>query len=319
MDEGHVRTRLAGRARCFFVFFCLLPAPSVLAEELLPVQELDLELPALASPPVDVVEEGQSTGGEDGQVQRRNTVIIGTGAALVAAYGWSSWWESGFAGGFKTTNEGWFGTDTQYGGVDKFGHAYSNYATLRLLTPLFETAGNSRGDAIRLAAWSTFGIYLGVEVLDGFSRSYEFSAQDATMNLLGAALGVTLETYPKLDGVLDFRLDYRPSPESDFDPFGDYAGQKYLLVAKADGFERLRDNRFLRYLEVAVGYGATGFDTGGEPERSAYLGLSLNLSRVLADSAYDGRLHTTTVQRSTERLFELVQFPTIGYQRWDLD
>ncbi len=51
MDEGHVRTRLAGRARCFFVFFCLLPAPSVLAEELLPVQELDLELPALASPP----------------------------------------------------------------------------------------------------------------------------------------------------------------------------------------------------------------------------------------------------------------------------
>ena len=107
--------------------------------------------------------------------------------------------------------------------------------------------------------------------------------------------------------------------EADFDPFGDYSGQKYLLVVKADGFEPLRRNRFLRYLEVAVGYGAKGFDDGGERRRDIYLGLSLNLSRLLADTAYEGRMHSTPFQRGTDRVFELIQFPTIGYKSWQLD
>jgi hypothetical protein len=139
------------------------------------------------------------------------------------------------------------------------------------------------------------------------------------MNLAGVALGVALESYPELDDVFDFRLAYSPSPGSSFDPFGDYSGQKYLLVVKADGFEPLRRNRFLRYLEVAVGYGAKGFDEGGERRRDIYLGLSLNLSRLLADTAYEGRMHSTPFQRGTDRLFELVQFPTIGYKSWKLD
>ena len=90
-------------------------------------------------------------------------------------------------------------------------------------------------------------------------------------------------------------------------------------MVKADGFAPLRENRFLRYLEVAAGYGTRDFDTGGERHRDAYFGLSLNLARLLADGAYDGRMHSTAFQRGTDRLFELVQFPTVGYVRRSVD
>ena len=252
-------------------------------------------------------------------LRQRNALIIGTGATLVAAYGMSNWWQAGFGGGFKATNEAWFGADTEFGGADKAGHLYMNYAGVRLLTPLFEYAGNLRDASVSLAAWSTFGIYTGVEIVDGFSKRWKFSAQDEIANAAGVLLGLALETHRELDSILDFRVDYRPSRPSHFDPFGDYSGQKYLFVVKADGFAPLRESRFLRYLEVAVGYGTRGYHNGDERHRDTYVGLSLNLARLLADTAYDGRMHSTAFQRGTDILFDLVQFPTVVYARRSLD
>lgn len=249
----------------------------------------------------------------------RNTAIIGTASLLMAAYGHRKWWSDGFGGGFTTTNEGWFGADTPYGGTDKLGHMYVNHAGVRLLTPLFEMAGNPREASIWLAGWTTFGILTGVEVLDGYSRKYDFSAQDALMNFAGAALGVLLERRPDLDDKFDFRLAYSPSPGSSFAPFGDYSGQRYLFFVKADGFEATRRVPVLRYLEFGIGYQARGFDPGGERRRDLYFAVSLNLARVLADTAYGGRMHTTAFQRGAERVFELIQFPTAVYARHPLD
>jgi hypothetical protein len=249
----------------------------------------------------------------------RNAAIIGSGAAAVAAYGMSKWWNTGFGGGFKSVNEGFFGRDTPYGGADKLGHMYFDYAGVRLMTPLFEAAGNTPDASVRLAAWSTLGIMTAVEVADGFSRQYRFSPQDALMNVAGTLLGVVLQTHPELDEKFDFRVAYRRSPGSGFNPFSDYSGQRYLLVAKADGFAPLRENRWLRYVELGIGYQARGFDPGGERRRDVYVGLSLNLSRLLADTAYDGRMHSTPLQRGTDRLFELVQFPAAAYVNNRLD
>jgi len=303
------------------VFLCLVQTQPTVAGDLFPADDSGLYSRALAAVPSAASEEMQSRPGDPPpNLRLRNSLIIGTGATLVAAYGMSHWWRSGFSGGFRTTNEGWFGAGTEFGGADKAGHIYSNYAGMRLLTPLFELTGNSRDASVSLAAWSTLGIYTAVEVADGFSRRWRFSPQDAIMNLAGAALGVVLETHPKLDAIFDFRLDYRRSPgASNFSPFGDYSQQKYLIVVKADGFAPLRENKFLRYLEVAVGYGTRGYDTGGERHRDLYIGLSLNLARLLADGAYDGRMHSTAFQRGTDRLFDLVQFPTIGYARRSMD
>lgn len=309
------------RPRLVLVFLCLLPAQPAVAGDLLPADDGGPYSRALAAVPSAASEDVQSKPGDPPpNLPLRNTLIIGTSATLVAAYGMSKWWRTGFGGGFKTTNEGWFGSNTAFGGADKLGHLYSNYAGVRLLTPLFESAGNSRDASVSLATWSTLGIYTAVEIVDGFSRRWRFSPQDAIANATGAVLGVVLETRPELDAILDFRVDYRRSPRaSNFDPFGDYSAQKYLFVVKADGFAPLRENRFLRYLEVAVGYGTRGYDTGDERHRDAYVGLSLNLARLLADSAYDGRMHSTAFQRGTDLLFDLVQFPTIGYVRRSVD
>jgi hypothetical protein len=310
------------RHQCLvFACFGLIPAQVAMAGDLVQTDKMDrLNRPVVAAQSASTGDIRSGPDGAPANLQLRNTLIIGAGATLVAAYGMHNWWQSGFGGGFDTANEGWFGAGTAYGGADKLGHIYSNYAGVRLLTPLFELAGNSREDAVSLAAWSTLGIYTAVEVVDGYSRRWKFSPQDAIANAAGAFVGVALETHPELDAILDFRVDYRRSPRSpDFDPFGDYSAQKYLLVIKADGFAPLRESRVLRYFEVAIGYGTRGYDNGGVRHRDAYLGLSLNLARLLADGFYQGRMHTTSFQRGTDRLFDLVQFPSIAYKKRSLD
>lgn len=298
-------------------FACALPVQHAVSEDLLPAVDADLHSRASAAVPAATAEDMQPKHAvSPPNLQLRNSLIIGSGATLVAVYGSYNWWRSGFGGGFDTTNEGWFGSGTEFGGADKLGHLYSNYAGVRLLTPLFERAGNSRDAAVSLALWSTLGIYTAVEVIDGYSRTWKFSPQDAIANAAGAVLGHVLETHPEYDAIFDFRIDYRRSLRSpDFDPFGDYSAQKYLLVVKADGFAALRENGLLRYVEVAAGYGTRGYGSAEKRYRDTYVGLSLNLARLLADGAYGGRMHSTSLQRGTDRLFELVQFPAIAYVR----
>ncbi|WBY01627.1 DUF2279 domain-containing protein [Ramlibacter tataouinensis] len=251
-------------------------------------------------------------------LDQRNALIIGASSAAFLAYGHAKWWDQGFGGGFKTRGEGWFGRGTDYGGTDKLGHMFTNYASVRLLSRAFRAAGNGADESVRLAAWTTIGIFTGIEVLDGFSRKWRFSGEDALMNIAGAGLGVLMEDQPELDAKFDFRFGYRRSTGSRFDPFGDYAGQRYLLMAKADGFESLRRHPVLRYLEVGIGYQAR-FTPGGERRRDAYVGVSLNLSRLLADGFYGGRHGTTPFQRGADLAFELVQFPAAGYVRHRID
>ena len=252
------------------------------------------------------------------ELPQRNLLLIGATSAAFAVYGRAKWWKEGFGGGFKSAGEGWFGRGTDYGGTDKLGHLFTNYASTRLLAPAFEAAGNSRDAAVPLAAWTTLGIFMGIEVVDGLSRRWRFSPEDAVMNAAGVGLAVLMETHPGLDRKLDFRFAYRRSKDSGFDPFGDYPGQRYLLAVKADGFEALRHQPVLRYMELGVGYQAR-FPPGQERRRDVYVGISLNLSRLLADAAYGGRSGTTPVQRTAETAFELLQFPAAAYGRHGLD
>jgi hypothetical protein len=306
--------------RVLLAFILLLSVQTAAAGDVLQTENSDLHFRAFVAAPTAAADAAADEAGTPADLQLRNRLIIGGGATLVAAYGSYNWWDSGFGGGFDTTNEGWFAAGTDFGGADKLGHLYSNYAGVRLLTPLFELAGNGRGESLKLALWSTLGVYTALEVVDGYSRAWKFSPQDAIANAAGAALGYVLETDPELDAIFDFRLDYRRSPNSaDFDPFGDYSAQKYLLVVKADGFAGLRGNGFLRYVEVAIGYGTRGYGSAGAHHRDNYVGLSLNLARLLADGVYDGRMHSTPFQRGTDRLFELVQFPSVVYARRTLE
>jgi hypothetical protein len=131
---------------------------------------------------------------------RTNAIII-SGAASVAAYGATTWWNEGFSGGFKTVREGWFGQGTPDGGADKLGHMHANYVGTRLLTRAFEWAGLDSSDSLRLAAISTFSVFAGAEVLDAFTPRYRFSYEDVVMNALGVGVALLMEKNPRLDAV----------------------------------------------------------------------------------------------------------------------
>lgn len=236
-------------------------------------------------------------------------IMIGTSVAL-AVYGKRKWWQDGFRSRFTAVDEGWFGQDTYSGGADKLGHFYMTYASSRLLTRAFVWDGASHEKSLQIAAWYTLGAYTAIEVLDGFSRKWSFSREDVLMNAAGVGAGVLLESHPGLDRMLDLRVLYRPAREEgrSFDPFGDYSGQTYLIVAKLAGFPGLRPTGLLRYVEVAAGYGTRGYESGSgrHSRRNVYVGLSLNLSELIggAPAGEEGR-----ARRFAKTALEYVQIP----------
>ena len=244
------------------------------------------------------------------ELRLRNTGLIAAGALLVGAYGMSQWWDDDSSGGFRTENEGWFGQGTKHGGADKLGHAYFAYGGARLFSEAFEAVGNDPGRARTLGFWASLAITTAIEVVDGYSQQFGFSRQDATMNLVGAGLGFLMGRYPDLDRLVDFRLQYKRSSGSDWDPAGDYSGQTYLLVGKATGVPALREHSVLRYFELAVGYGTRGYETAGaEHQRNLYYGISLNLSEVLRQTVFRGAKERSGAQRATDLFLELIQVP----------
>lgn len=236
-------------------------------------------------------------------------ILVGTSLAL-AAYGKSNWWQDGFRGRFNTVNEGWFGQHTYSGGADKLGHFYMTYAGSRLLTRVLAWDGASDAHALNVAAWYTLGAFAAIEVADGFSKEWDFSREDMLMNAAGVGIGVLLERRPDLDRVFDVRMLYRPSRETGrrFDPFGDYSGQTYLLVTKLAGFPALRRRGMLRYVEIAVGYGARAYEDHGSKggARNIYVGVSLNLSELIGNVQAG---QAGTARRWANTALEYVQIP----------
>jgi hypothetical protein len=246
-----------------------------------------------------------------GTLRWRNAAIGFGAAGLVAIYGANNWWQDGFRGGFRTVSEGWFGQNTEYGGADKLGHAFFSYVGARLLTTGFTLAGNEPQSAVIMGTLWSLGIMTGVEVLDGFSKKYRFSTEDAVMNVIGAAAGYVMERNPKLDALIDLRLHYNPSDNSNFNIGGDYSGQTYLLAVKASGVPALRSNDFLRYFELAVGYGTRGYEDPPDVERrrNLYFGITLNMSEVLRQTVFRCNTKPTMAQRASELFFEFIQLP----------
>lgn len=257
------------------------------------------------------------------QVRWRTAALIAGTVGGTLAYGQAQWWQDGLSGHFSTVREGWFGQGTNYGGADKLGHAMFAYAGTRLLARGLKWAGNDRDTSLRLGATTAVGTLVAVEVIDGFSRQWRFSREDVAANLIGGALGYLFETHPRLDALLDLRLQYEPSRgpgrERKFDPFGDYSGQRYLLVLKGSGVPAFREHPLLRYLELNVGYGTRNFEEESrpfvQPTRHAYVGISLNLTEVLRGTAFRGNALPSRTQRMTETALEFIQVPPATAQR----
>lgn len=258
-----------------------------------------------------------------GDVTARSNTLVAATVGGTLAYGYAQWWRDGMSSKFKTVREGWFGQDTDYGGADKLGHGMFAYAGSRLLAHALREAGNDPDTALRLGLATAVGTLMGVEVIDGFSARWRFSREDAVANLAGGALAYLMETHPRLDALLDLRLQYWPSEGPgrgrSFDPFGDYSGQRYLLVLKASGVPAWREHPLLRYLEFNIGYGTRNFEAESralvQPTRHMHYGIALNLSEALGQTVFRGQQAGATSRQLTDTALEFLQVPAATWQR----
>jgi hypothetical protein len=301
MQRTRLRVLLAALA-----FLCWLPAGHA---DMAPAQEPQVVFHSASLPALDA-----DPALAEAQKRFHTRLLIGGATLSVLGYGASHWWQDGMNSSFRTVDEGWFGQNTYTGGADKLGHMYSTYVGTRLLTGAFEWAGNDRDTAAWLAAATTWGVMLAVEVGDGYSQRFRFSKEDLIMNTLGTGLGLLMEKQPELDQLVDFRLMYWPSGDArrlnQVDIVDDHSGQTYLLALKASGLPALRKTEALRYFELALGYGTRGYEpnAGGERSRHVYYGISLNVAEILGATVF-GDSKGSRAQRISNGVLEVFQIP----------
>ena len=218
-------------------------------------------------------------------------------------------WEWG-SSGFQFENEGWFGEDTKYGGMDKIGHAYTGYILTEYFSQRIAHEVDDPNGAIITGAILGMGVQTYIEFFDGFSGGHGFSYEDLIADAVGVGFSVLRNTVPEVAEKLDFRLEYIQSEYSDFAPVTDYAGQKYVLALKLAGFEDFEETP-LRFFEVQAGYFTQGYtdaerEAGVSTRRQPYVAIGLNLNELLHEAP---DLAESTPGLAASRAFEYIQVP----------
>ena len=225
------------------------------------------------------------------------TNVAATG--LVLAWGVTFW--DYFQSSPNTHNEGWFGSDTKYGGADKLGHLYSTYLWSLGFASLYEYWGMDEERSRiygPISGWLVQGL---MELGDSFSDTEGFSYEDMTMNTVGAIFYYLREKYPAIKKRVDLRLEYLPDFSSGKDVVTQYNSMKYVLAFKASGFDSL-NHGLLKYTELQLGYYTRGYQQHDEykrKERVLYLGIGINLSKIIGDAGW----------KKTAKIFNYYQAP----------
>ena len=227
----------------------------------------------------------------------------------ITVFGINNWdWGSS---GYHFENEGWFGEDTKYGGMDKIGHAYTGYVVSQYFTQRIAHSVDDPTNAAITGALLGMGFQTYIEFFDGFSGGHGFSYEDLIADGIGAGFSFLRNTVPGLSEKHDFRMEYwGASDYHDWSPVTDYDGQKYLLALKLSGFEKLESTP-LRFVELQAGYYTEGYtdqtrENDVDPKRVPYLAVGLNLNELLG-MAPDVR--NTMPGEAASTLFEYWQPP----------
>ena len=216
------------------------------------------------------------------------------GFAAVTAWGGANW--DYFNNSIRKSDEGWFSEDTQSGGADKMGHFFLSYTISHILASTYDNWGYSNKKSALLGSFYSLGIMSWMELGDSFS-SYGFSYEDFIMNCIGSVTGYFLYTNPELSEKIDFRIEYRPKfDQVDFST--DYENTKYLMALKLDGFDFIK-NKYLKYLELHLGYYTRGYGNHLMKERNIYVGVGINVSKIFKFLSME----------KTSKIFNYIQVP----------
>jgi uncharacterized protein YfiM (DUF2279 family) len=151
--------------------------------------------------------------------------------------------------------------------VDKVGHFGSAYYLGKWGMDLFSWTGMERKKAIVLGGSAGFVFLTTIEIFDGFSKQWGFSAGDMIANTAGTVLAISQQLAWDEQRV-KVKFSFHQSKYARYRPdqlgetyienlFKDYNGQTYWLSANLNSFMK-EDSRFPKWLNIAVGYGADG-------------------------------------------------------------
>lgn len=218
------------------------------------------------------------------------SVAVTWGAATTWAY--FAWFRGKDYDGSRITFGG-LGASSYAGGADKLGHVWASYALSRMTTGILVEGGWPRLSSSLVATGLAELFFTLSEIED--MLLYQFEVGDEIANLLGGGLAIAMVNVPALDRLLDFRLEYFPSPEyrrrvrrdHDIDFAQDYSGQSYMLALHVDALP-LQQPRWLEwtdYLDVVVGFQTRNYepmpDPPATPRQELYVGVAIDMQHVL--------------------------------------
>lgn len=227
-----------------------------------------------------------------------------TGGSLI--YLNQAWYQQYSSSKFHTFNDNdeWFQ-------MDKYGHMFTTYQTGRLMMQAMDWAGYSKKSQLLVGGLSGFAYMGAIEVMDGYSEGWGFSWGDMGANALGSGLVIGQKALWNEQRVqLKFSFYQSPYAQYRTDLLGkslstqvlkDYNGQTYWLSVNPSSFFK-KENKFPRWLSVAVGYGADGMlgarynnvlvmDEQGNTKqfnryRQYYLSLDVDFTRIPVRSKF---------------------------------
>lgn len=235
--------------------------------------------------------------------------IVGVGGAgavgsLAGLYG--LWYADYPQSGFHFVND-----MNNWRGMDKVGHAMTNYTIGSNIHNVLRWSGVDRNEAIwygGLTGWSYMAI---VEVMDGMSTEWGFSVGDFAFNTFGSGLFIGQQlAWDEQRIVMKYSYHNTQYPQYRPELLGsgweqtwlkDYNGQSYWLSVNPRSFSSSTDGWWPQWLNVAVGYGVTGMTGGSEnPSFNAagealplfnrgsqyYLSLDIDLTRLPVKSHF---------------------------------
>lgn len=228
-----------------------------------------------------------------------STLALTTGSIIYLNQAWFQQYNTSNLHAFND-NEEWFQ-------MDKCGHAFTTYQTGRLMMSAMEWAGYSQKKQIIIGGLSGFVYMSAIEVMDGFSDGWGFSWGDICANTIGSGLAIGQKVLWNQQRI-QLKFSYYSSEYAKYNPkllgeslstqfLKDYNGQIYWLSINPSSFIK-KENKFPKWLNVAVGYGANGMigarnntiliENGSSVYfnryRQGYLSLDVDLTRIKTKS-----------------------------------
>lgn len=242
----------------------------------------------------------------------------------------------------------------EWNNMDKMGHLFTAYTYSNWAFQGAKWTGMNRRKAMWTGAGIGFFLQFSVEMLDGYSTKWGFSWSDIAFNTLGSAMMVAQElawkeqrivvkmssfptSYPStviysVDGGHSTTLSdraYSLFGESAIERFlKDYNTQTIWVSANVHSFIKNNDNKFPKWINIAVGYGSGNMYGGFENEwfeddvfyelddkeyprhQQFYLSLDLDLTRIKTKSHF---LKTLLFMANSIKIpAPAVEFNTLG-------